>query len=132
MTTHDLKILPEYFAAVAGGQKTFELRLDDRGYQTGDTLHLREWHGDYTGRSVDRIVIGGIRGPVFGLQAGYIILSLADPKSGESNGYLAACFDAAISEGLCEALAETQDERLKDLVERRLMVGYSQFKGAQA
>ena len=31
------------------------------------------------------------------------------------------CFDAAFAEGLQEALAETTDERLKDLVERRLM-----------
>ena len=31
------------------------------------------------------------------------------------------CFDAAICEGLQEALVETTDERLKDLVERRLM-----------
>lgn len=31
------------------------------------------------------------------------------------------CFDAAEAEGLQEALANTTDERLKDLVERRLM-----------
>jgi hypothetical protein len=31
------------------------------------------------------------------------------------------CFNAAMVEGLQEALAETTDERLKDLVERRLM-----------
>lgn len=39
-------------------------------------------------------------------------------------GELIGCFDAALSEGLQEALAETTDERLKDLVERRLMYGY--------
>lgn len=31
------------------------------------------------------------------------------------------CFEAAMGEGLMEALAETTDMRLKDLVERRLM-----------
>ena len=31
-----------------------------------------------------------------------------------------SCFDAAECEGLTIALAETQDEHLKDLVERRL------------
>lgn len=31
------------------------------------------------------------------------------------------CFNAALAEGLQEALANTTDERLKDLVERRLM-----------
>lgn len=34
------------------------------------------------------------------------------------------CFDAAITEGLHEALAQTSDTRLKDLVERRLMHAY--------
>jgi len=34
------------------------------------------------------------------------------------------CFEAAIFEGLIEVLNETQDERLKDLVERRLMFAY--------
>ena len=36
----------------------------------------------------------------------------------------AGCFDAAYAEGLAEALAETNDERLKDLVERRLLHAY--------
>lgn len=31
------------------------------------------------------------------------------------------CFDAAVIEGLSDALRDTQDERLRDLVERRLM-----------
>jgi hypothetical protein len=39
-------------------------------------------------------------------------------------GELIGSFDAAISEGLFAALAETTDERLKDLVERRLLAGY--------
>lgn len=31
------------------------------------------------------------------------------------------CFEAAEAEGLAQALAETTDERLKDLIERRVM-----------
>jgi hypothetical protein len=46
-------------------------------------------------------------------------------KQGETVGdlaeYVIGCFRAAEFEGLQEALAETTDERLKDLVERRLM-----------
>jgi hypothetical protein len=34
------------------------------------------------------------------------------------------CFDAAKCEGLAEALANTTDEHLKDLVERRLMYAF--------
>jgi len=35
-----------------------------------------------------------------------------------------SCFESAIVEGLIETLNETQDKRLKDLVERRLMFVY--------
>ena len=43
---HQLKIAPKYFNAVVAGQKTAELRKDDRGYKVGDVLSLCEWkHG---------------------------------------------------------------------------------------
>lgn len=38
---------------------------------------------------------------------------------------IVGCFDAASTEGLYTVLAETQDERLKDLVERRLLGAYN-------
>jgi hypothetical protein len=49
---HDLKTLPKYFEAVITGEKTFEVRLDDRNFQVGDVLHLREYDNanGYTGR----------------------------------------------------------------------------------
>lgn len=40
---HELKIWPEYFAAVRNGYKTFEFRFNDRNYQQNDTLVLREY-----------------------------------------------------------------------------------------
>lgn len=39
-TTHYLKIDPVYFDAHKRGDKTFEVRRDDRGFQKGDTLVL--------------------------------------------------------------------------------------------
>lgn|GEM_PF-1003735 len=52
MTKHELKILPEYFSAVAKGLKTFEIRKNDRDYQVGDLLDLKEWNGErFTGYS---------------------------------------------------------------------------------
>lgn len=43
MSTHELKTWPSYFTPVAAGEKTFEIRFDDRGYQRGDVLVLKEW-----------------------------------------------------------------------------------------
>jgi len=40
---HDLKIWPQYYSRVADGSKTFEIRENDRGFQSGDTVTLREW-----------------------------------------------------------------------------------------
>ena len=48
---HSLKILPEYFEAILIGDKTFEIRKNDRIYQVGDKLILKEWKdNNYTGR----------------------------------------------------------------------------------
>lgn len=43
MTEHVLKCWPEFFDAIKRGDKTFELRRNDRGFQRGDVLVLRKW-----------------------------------------------------------------------------------------
>lgn len=40
---HELKIWPQYYAQVASGQKTFEYRENDRNFQKGDKVILKEW-----------------------------------------------------------------------------------------
>lgn len=46
---HDLNIDESFFAAVQDGRKTFEIRFNDRGFQAGDTITLREVrHSTYT------------------------------------------------------------------------------------
>lgn len=48
---HQLKTWPMHFDNVIDGTKTFELRKDDRGFNKGDILILREWaRGAYSGR----------------------------------------------------------------------------------
>lgn len=76
MQIHDLKILPQYFKPVLDGEKNFELRKDDRNYQVGDEVILREWNGEkYTGWGVSRKIKYVLRDcPQYGLMEGYCIL----------------------------------------------------------
>lgn len=73
---HELKILPEYFEQLLTGNKTFELRKDDREYDRFDYLYLREYHNDrYTGREVMRHVTYIARNvEQYGLKKGFAIL----------------------------------------------------------
>lgn len=65
---HELKLAPQFFSEMQAGRKNSEFRLNDRNFEVGDTLELREWipppnqapgtrltavHG-YTGRSLHR------------------------------------------------------------------------------
>ena len=55
---HDLKCLPKYFVPTMLGRKKFEYRYNDRNFQIGDLLILREWeNGCYTGREIYARVI---------------------------------------------------------------------------
>lgn len=58
MKTHHLKTLQPYFASVADGNKTFELRRNDRDFRIGDTLILEEIdaQGQKTGATIERRV----------------------------------------------------------------------------
>jgi hypothetical protein len=51
---HNLKCWPEFFQAIVDGLKSHDLRrADDRDFQVGDHIRLREFDpsiGDYTGR----------------------------------------------------------------------------------
>ena len=49
---HELKITPEYFETVLSGEKSFEIRKNDRPFHKGDLLALNEFDGQYwTGNS---------------------------------------------------------------------------------
>lgn len=46
MQTHYLKTHPAYFDAIERGEKLFEIRRDDRGFQKGDVLCLQRTRED--------------------------------------------------------------------------------------
>lgn len=90
---HILKTDPEVFQAVIDGRKTHEIRFNDRGFEVGDQLHLRETTRtgadisagaalEYTGRETVKTVSHVLSG--YGLAEGWVVLSL------ESTGVLQA------------------------------------------
>lgn len=95
--THDLKIWPGYFAAILDGSKTFEVRVDDRGYAVGDLLRLREWSPvaqEYTGREVTRRVTYVLREGLVREGIGdSVVLALSDPLRDAAAELLAALED---------------------------------------
>jgi hypothetical protein len=87
---HDLKSDPDVFAAVMDGRKTNEIRANDRDFQVGDGLVLRETRHagqamregmplEYTGRVCRRVVTHVQTG--YGLPDGLAVLSLDQVRS---------------------------------------------------
>lgn len=50
--THKIKININFCDAVLSGDKNFEVRLNDRGYQKGDLIQFIPWKGFSAGYSV--------------------------------------------------------------------------------
>lgn len=83
---HELKTDPEVFQAIYDGRKKFEIRNNDRCFMEDDDLILREtvYTGEemrqgmpllYTGRGYEFHVNYVLRGPIYGLQEGWVIMS---------------------------------------------------------
>jgi len=76
---HELKTWPIYFSAIVRGDKTFEVRLNDRGFQPGDYLILKEYDPqkkEYTGRVTVKYVQYILNDSLDGIDDGYVIMSL--------------------------------------------------------
>jgi hypothetical protein len=86
---HILKTLPDYWDAIERGEKTFEVRRDDRGFQKGDVLVLRRLKKSYGGawvedrrdtnntpRELRRKITYVLTGGQFGIEPGYVVLGL--------------------------------------------------------
>jgi ASC-1-like (ASCH) protein len=82
---HELKIHTIHLHALKFGQKKCEVRMNDRNYQVGDYLHLREWfstndgeYGEY-GDDECMVRVMHVLADQTYLQPGYVILSTSDP-----------------------------------------------------
>lgn len=76
---HELKTHSEYFRAIVSGDKNFEVRKDDRNYQWGDELLLKEFNPvteKYSGRILHRRITYILRGGSFGIEPGYCVMNL--------------------------------------------------------
>lgn len=86
---HKLECWEQYFAVVASGEKTFEVRRDDRGFQRGDIVILQKAvKGIIGGYDVERDIKGNptyelrrrigwiLTGGQFGIEPGYVVFSL--------------------------------------------------------
>ena len=78
---HELKIIPEFFHAIMFEGKNFEIRINDRDFEVGDQILLREWDVlcSYTGNYIKARIKYIYQGTgVYGVSEGYCILGLED------------------------------------------------------
>ena len=79
MKHHELKCWLSAFEEVALGVKTFEARKDDRGFNRGDVLQLREFDQylqEYTGRTISARVTYLLRGSTYGLGDDLVVMQI--------------------------------------------------------
>jgi hypothetical protein len=78
MIVHEIKCWPKYFKDLESGIKTFEIRKDDRYYQVGHFLEVREWEPIkriYTGNKLSCEITYKLNDCKF-LQPGYCALGI--------------------------------------------------------
>lgn len=84
---HTLKTWPAYFAAIERGDKLFEVRRDDRGFQKGDVLNLVEYDPQpdptmptrargATGNAMQVEVTYVLTGGQFGIEPGHVVMGI--------------------------------------------------------
>ncbi len=113
MTRHELKCWPDYFAAIRAGTKTFEMRRNDRGFQLGDIVVLREFDPateDYTGQTEERQITYLLSEEGFGFIHGWVAIGF---------GRVPHATDTPFDETLtAEALAQWHDQQSRNAAQR--------------
>jgi len=93
MTVHTLKTWPDIYKLMVDGVKTFDYRKNDRDFQVGDTLRLREYipgrrdAGRFTGRTLYVKVTYILKDapPAFGLPEGFCVMQTEKIGTKEEN-----------------------------------------------
>ncbi len=92
-TVHDLKRWPVFYEAIDDGRKPFEVRKNDRGYNAGDVLLLREYEPEepieaarYTGNESHWLVTYVLSGSDFGVRDGYVVMGIRRLSEREARG----------------------------------------------
>lgn len=82
MKTHELKLDTNFFDAVLNGEKTFEVRKNDRGFQKGDKVVFTEITTDGMKYSYHRQATADITYVLngWGIDAWYVVFSIANVK----------------------------------------------------
>jgi len=90
--THELKVEDAYFKAIKSGNKKFEIRRDDRGFQKGDMLALKRYKGNVylspTGatttqsanaETLNMRITWILTGGQYGLEPGFVAMAISHP-----------------------------------------------------
>lgn len=97
MAIHELKIKPLYFEPIIQGIKTFEIRKDDRGYEVGDLLILKEYEKEkYTGNVIIQKVTYTT---TYAQEPGYLVLAIKDSDFDTLNQYFSYSKSALLNLG---------------------------------
>jgi hypothetical protein len=121
MRHHELKIDPHILGLIARGEKTCEIRYNDRDFQPGDTIllretvhegsdmHVRKLPLQYTGKELRVRVSHVLRCPDYDVPLGYALLSI-HPEEEASLSSISAAF--------CEECSHTLDPDNMDALDR--------------
>lgn len=80
---HKLKCWTPYYEAIVRGEKKFDVRIDDRGFQKGDTVLLEQYDpkkmryvcgSGSRPYSIEKKIEYILTGGHFGIQPGYVVL----------------------------------------------------------
>jgi Domain of unknown function (DUF3850) len=78
---HEIKIYPKWFDLARTQCKRFEVRKNDRDYQIGDTIKMREWgHETYSGWFLTATISSTYSGE--GVADGYCVFGYVNAEVG--------------------------------------------------